>query len=172
MSLSKKLKNGLLEVYLKFLNSENAQQSLSDSMQLSKHQILNLADDMYTNSTVIVFNNIAEYTAKPITHLTLMDIFFLSSLSDSTSITHLEAMSQDNPVVATGVGCIPEVVEHKLNDLVSSNGKKSEVSKSILELIQTLAKQNWKDGCVKNFTNLFYANKMLSQFSILYKGVQ
>lgn len=45
MNLSNKLKDGLLNIYLKFLNNEKIQQSLHDSISLSKQSLGNIVNE-------------------------------------------------------------------------------------------------------------------------------
>ena len=47
-----------------------------------------------------------------------MDIYVLPSLTETTSLTTMEAMSCGIPVVVTGVGYIPQYVKHKFNGLL------------------------------------------------------
>jgi glycosyltransferase involved in cell wall biosynthesis len=47
--------------------------------------------------------------------LSRFDIFVLTSLSEGTSVTILEAMAAGKPVVVTGVGGNPSLVEDKRN---------------------------------------------------------
>jgi len=47
-----------------------------------------------------------------------MDIYVLPSLTETTSLTTLEAMSTGLPVVCTSVGSISSYVEHKVNGFI------------------------------------------------------
>ena len=54
----------------------------------------------------------------PYQYHNLLDIFLLSSFSEGTSMTLLEAMSFSTPCVVTDVGGNPEVIEHGKNGYV------------------------------------------------------
>jgi hypothetical protein len=73
MSLSNKLKNGLLEVYLKFLNNEKVQQSLQDSIQLSKQSL----GQLHNENTP--YSNLESSTIKQCKTSERDDIVFITS---------------------------------------------------------------------------------------------
>ncbi|MFC1753268.1 glycosyltransferase family 4 protein [Thermoproteota archaeon] len=57
-------------------------------------------------------------TDTPEIYYQAMDIYVLPSLTETTSLTTLEAMSSALPVVCTPVGHIPNYVEHKVNGFI------------------------------------------------------
>lgn len=61
------------------------------------------------------------YISKPATYLAMMDIFLLSSLSEGTSMTLLEAMSLGKPCVVTDAGGNAEVIQDGKNGIVCEN---------------------------------------------------
>ena len=71
------------------------------------------------------------YEAKPQALLAMMDIYLLSSLSEGTSMTLLEAMSLGKPCVVTDAGGNGEVIEHNINGLVSPNDHTEQFSAAI-----------------------------------------
>jgi L-malate glycosyltransferase len=63
-----------------------------------------------------------------------IDIFALSSLSEGTSITLLEAMASGKPVVVTNVGGNPEVVEEGVNGLLVPARDPDSLAKALLKI--------------------------------------
>lgn len=74
------------------------------------------------------------YQAKPQNHLALMDIYLLSSLSEGTSMTLLEAMSLGKPCVVTDAGGNSEIVINKVNGLVTPNDNADHFSSAVIAL--------------------------------------
>ncbi|GAK59426.1 glycosyl transferase, group 1 [Candidatus Vecturithrix granuli] len=102
--------------------------------------------------------------------LHVFDIFALSSFSEGTSVTLLEAMGAGLPIVATRVGGNPEVVrEHETGFLVESNNAE-EMANMLIKLLQDtkmrhkmgLAGKKWVeinfslDLMVKAYTDLYF----------------
>ena len=61
------------------------------------------------------------YIPNPTSTLNVFDVFLLSSLSEGTSMTLLEAMSLGKPCMNTNAGGNAEVITHNVNGLVSRN---------------------------------------------------
>jgi glycosyltransferase involved in cell wall biosynthesis len=61
------------------------------------------------------------YDPNPQHFLAMMDIYLLSSFSEGTSMTLLEAMSLGKPCVVTDAGGNAEIIQHKVNGLVTNN---------------------------------------------------
>lgn len=76
------------------------------------------------------------YKAKPAEHIAIMDIFLLSSLSEGTSMTLLEAMSIGKPCVVTNAGGNPEIIKNKANGLVTQNDNSEQFEQAISHLIE------------------------------------
>ncbi|GLX82106.1 glycosyltransferase [Thalassotalea eurytherma] len=133
-----------------------------------KEKLLKLVEKLAINEKVIFTG----YIAKPVNHIALMDIFLLSSLSEGTSMTLLEAMSLGTPCAVTDAGGNPEVIEDKFNGFVSLNDETGEFAHNILKLLDTFNKKHWNDSCLKIFNNRFQTTKMVNQYSTHYKGVK
>jgi glycosyltransferase involved in cell wall biosynthesis len=67
----------------------------------------------------VIFTGFSE---TPALYLALMDLFLLSSDSEGTSMTLLEAMSLGLPVVATSAGGTPEIVDHGVTGMLAPVG--------------------------------------------------
>ncbi|VAW87492.1 Glycosyltransferase [hydrothermal vent metagenome] len=112
------------------------------------------------------------YQAKPHHHLALMDIYLLSSLSEGTSMTLLEAMSIGKPCVVTDAGGNPEIIAHGVNGIVTPNEDADAFADAIItlssdsELKKAMTKQSRK-----RFEHKFSAASMGSQFQNLYQEI-
>lgn len=76
------------------------------------------------------------FSDKPGRYLALMDLFLLSSDTEGTSITLLEAMSLGLPVVATEAGGTPEIVDHDVTGLLTPIGDPGAFATAIETLLQ------------------------------------
>ncbi|WP_158971646.1 glycosyltransferase [Paraglaciecola sp. L3A3] len=110
------------------------------------------------------------YEQKPVHHIALMDLFLLSSLSEGTSMTLLEAMSIGKPCVVTDAGGNPEIIFHNKNGLVTSNDNEAEFSKAIQTLLCSpeLLKIQGSTG-KEMFYKLFEEKIMNQKFSLIYQ---
>ena len=75
------------------------------------------------------------YQSNPVDYLQLMDMFLLTSLSEGTAITLLEAMSLSKACVVTDVGGNPEIIKHQVCGLVTANDNKEELVSAISLLL-------------------------------------
>lgn len=68
-------------------------------------------------------------------YLAAIDIFALSSISEGTSISILEAMAAGKPIVATAVGGNPALVEDGVNGLLVPPGDPTALAQALKRLI-------------------------------------
>ncbi|WP_420933456.1 glycosyltransferase family 4 protein [Alteromonas sp. A081] len=121
-------------------------------------------------SNKVIFSG---YIAKPAHHLALMDIFLLSSLSEGTSMTLLEAMSLGKPCVVTDAGGNAEVVTHNINGLVTNNNDVDKFAKAISFLVENSAKRNeFGENAIQRFKQRFSASTMNETFRGQYKQLK
>ncbi len=71
-----------------------------------------------------------------------MDIYVLPSLTETTSLSTLEAMSCEIPVISTPVGEIKNYIKNNKNGLIFSKGDSFELSRHIQTLIADEKKRN------------------------------
>ncbi len=72
--------------------------------------------------------------------INMMDIFVLPSFHEGIPMVLLEALALKRPVVASGVGGIPEVVSHGTSGMLVSPGNDGELAAALRELVQDQAK--------------------------------
>lgn len=109
------------------------------------------------------------YQSKPANYLNLMDVFLLSSLSEGTSMTLLEAMSIGKPCVVTDAGGNKEVIENNYNGFVTENGIVDDFAKAteyLLNSEETL--YLFANNAKSRFNSLFNMTNMNKYYSLLY----
>ncbi|MDH3355573.1 MAG: glycosyltransferase [Chromatiales bacterium] len=112
------------------------------------------------------------YQTRPHHYLALMDIYLLSSLSEGTSMTLLEAMSIGKPCVVTDAGGNPEIIQQGINGLVTPNDNADAFARGIETIA---ADENSKASMAKSareiFEDKFSATSMVAQFQSLYQKI-
>ncbi|WOJ95042.1 glycosyltransferase [Congregibacter variabilis] len=110
------------------------------------------------------------YIAQPEVWLDAMDLFLLSSLSEGTSMTLLEAMSLSKPCVVTDVGGNPEIVIHKQTGLVTTNNDELAFANAILRLLNEKGlREMFGATGRKRFLNEFTRDAMNDRYETLYR---
>jgi len=118
----------------------NAFSSSLKSMPTAKLIIVGDGELMDTLKSLIdklnISNNVilTGYIPYPKDYLAVFDIFLLSSLSEGTSMTLLEAMSLSKPCIVTDAGGNKEIVTNKETGLVSDNDNMQQFSDAMLTL--------------------------------------
>jgi glycosyltransferase involved in cell wall biosynthesis len=101
--------------------------------------------------------------------LRLFDVFVLSSLSEGTSISLLEAMATGIPPVVTNVGGNPAVVTHDKNGLITEPGEPQQLASAIIELLLNEAKRTrLADQAIKRVQESFCLRRMIDDYTELY----
>jgi glycosyltransferase involved in cell wall biosynthesis len=88
-------------------------------------------DDMEDVKVINTVNNTVPYYQA-------MDIYVLPSLTETTSLTTMEAMATALPVVVTPVGYVEKYVEHKFNGFVFPFGNDERLSIILKKLVSDL----------------------------------
>ena len=112
------------------------------------------------------------YKANPTNYLAIMDVFLLPSLSEGTSMTLLEAMSIGKPCVVTNAGGNPEIVAHSKTGLVTANNNQEELKEALITISESeKMRASFSESAIARFYELFHVNKMMAQYSKIYKKV-
>ncbi len=77
-----------------------------------------------------------EYTNNILPYLQAMDIYVLPSLTETTSISTLEAMSTSLPVIVTPVGSLPGYIKNNYNGMFFPKKEPYFLEKKLIRLIQ------------------------------------
>jgi glycosyltransferase involved in cell wall biosynthesis len=111
------------------------------------------------------------YDPQPQHYLVLMDLVLLSSLSEGTSMTLLEAMSLKKPCVVTDAGGNREVIANGENGIVTINNDANGFSQAILKLMNDeMLINQYGEASQKRFGRLFDVSVMVNQFIHLYRN--
>lgn len=109
------------------------------------------------------------YITEPVHYLALMDIFLLSSLSEGTSMTLLEAMSLAKPCVVTDAGGNPEIIENEGNGLVTPNDDAAAFANAIIEILNDKNKyKKLSIATLEKFNRLFNLRYMVNEYQRIY----
>lgn len=125
-----------------------------------------LVNELALTDTVIFTG----FIAKPADYINLLDVFLLTSLSEGTSMTLLEAMSAGKPSIVTDVGGNPELINHAaLGSVVQLN------TESIAQAMQEWAdkhavQQIEMDAIKQKFSKRFSSATMVEHFYTLYRN--
>jgi glycosyltransferase involved in cell wall biosynthesis len=113
---------------------------------------------------------LAGYQTKPQTYLALMDIYLLSSLSEGTSMTLLEAMSLYKPCVVTDAGGNPEIVLHSQTGFVTKNDCFSSFCQGIEQYLSLSQpeKKKLQNNTKLRFEQNFNVSSMATNYSNIY----
>jgi len=132
-----------------------------------REKLENLADSLSVRDNIIFTG----YIAKPVDYLQLIDIFLLSSLSEGTSMTLLEAMSLSKPCVVTDAGGNAEIICHDHNGLVSQNAHMQNFASNINKLIKDKElQQSFASNASKRFESMFTNQHMISAYQAIYNN--
>jgi glycosyltransferase involved in cell wall biosynthesis len=112
------------------------------------------------------------FIREPANYLALMDIFLLSSHTEGTSMTLLEAMSLGVPIVATQVGGNPEIVVNGETGLLTAAGEEHAFSEAMLRIYRDpQLRSKLAEAGLKRFEDQFSVEKMTKQYVHLYHRV-
>ncbi len=106
------------------------------------------------------------------TILRRVDLFALSSLSESCPNALLEAMALGIPCVATAVGGVPEIIEHGTNGLLCPAGSAVELANGILTLVRDgELRCNISAEAARTVRERFAMSRMVRSYLKLYRSL-
>ncbi|MFT7096826.1 MAG: glycosyltransferase involved in cell wall biosynthesis [Glaciecola sp.] len=109
------------------------------------------------------------YIPYPKDYLGIFDIFLLSSLSEGTSMTLLEAMSLAKPCIVTDAGGNKEIVTHGETGLVTDNDNMLQFSDAMLALANDKdTTQKYGKNARVVFEQKFDASHMAEEYANIY----
>ena len=110
------------------------------------------------------------FIAQPLNYLAAMDVFLLSSHTEGTSMTLLEAMSLGIPAVVTNVGGNPEIVVDNKTGILTEPGSLEAFARSIKKLISDRAMlENFSRESRATFARAFSLERMIASYELLYE---
>lgn len=104
------------------------------------------------------------YQSNPVQYMNIFDVFLLSSLSEGTSMTLLEAMSLGKPCVVTDAGGNAEVIEDGYNGFVTPNNNSEAFSNAIIKLLKSDSLIVMPGKAKHRFEEKFSVSKMVHAF--------
>lgn len=110
------------------------------------------------------------FISQPSHHLAAMDVFLLSSFTEGTSMTLLEAMSLGIPAIATAVGGNGEIVVDQVTGLLTPNDDTGAFSAAITTVAddKKFASELGLNAKLR-FTKYYSADAMAQQYLCQYK---
>lgn len=96
------------------------------------------------------------------------DIFVFPSLWEGMPISLIEAMATGLPIVATGVGGIPDMIENNISGLIVDVNNEN-ISEALIKLINSAELRERLGGKARIAAESFSSNKMASEYADLYE---
>lgn len=111
------------------------------------------------------------FQSAPVRYLEIMDIFLLSSHTEGTSMTVLEAMSLGKPCILTRVGGNPELVEDQVSGILVQTENSNAMAAAIGELVENKAlRHRLGEQAKATFERRFSASKMADNYLGCYQN--
>ncbi|MDB4223190.1 glycosyltransferase [Granulosicoccus sp.] len=118
---------------------------------------------------VVIFTGFQRDTAKL---MSLIDVYLLSSFSEGTSMTLLEAMSSGTCSIVTGVGGNVELIEHEISGVIVDSEDTSALASSMEDLAANSDKRRTLGNeASKVFNTHFSIGSMIDAYSRTYEKV-
>ena len=109
------------------------------------------------------------FSEDAISYYHIMDIFLLTSFSEGTAMTLLEAMAASLPCIATNVGGNPEIVENNETGYLIPSNDETSLAERICALIDNQKRrQKMGEAGRKRFIEHFTVAKMVKSYQAIY----
>ncbi|MBE1287787.1 MAG: glycosyltransferase [Alteromonadaceae bacterium] len=108
------------------------------------------------------------YKTHPKNYLQLFDVFLLTSFSEGTSMTLLEALSLAIPTIVTDVGGNPEIIDNNKHGLVINNDDLNGLTKAIQTLSDANTRERMSSAAKEHFDSYFTDSVMVENYMKLY----
>jgi glycosyltransferase involved in cell wall biosynthesis len=131
-----------------------------------------MLESLATNLGIAPRVSFTGFVNAPVQHLAMMNVFLLSSLTEGTSMTLLEALSLGVPIVATDVGGNPEILKDGGCGVLVPSDCEQSFSQAILTL--TSDERRHKDiskAAKLVFEERFSNETMAEQYHVIYQAV-
>ena len=110
------------------------------------------------------------FVARPANHLALMDVFLLSSFTEGTSMTLLEAMSLGIPQVVTDVGGNPEIVRSDETGFLTPCDNADAFASAMVRLYEhPELRERMAQASLQRFDQSFRVDAMVSRYIQAYR---
>ena len=124
-----------------------------------------LVAELALNNSVIFTG----YRTNPYEFIHLFDVFLLTSLSEGTSMTLLEAMSAGKPCIASNAGGNPEIVTDQKTGLIFPNKDHSALVNSLVQITKDKSlRLKFGAEALDQFNKSFSSIKMQKTFGDIY----
>jgi len=132
-----------------------------------KAMLMALADQLGINDRTIFTG----FINRPEHHLLAIDVFLLSSHTEGTSMTLLEAMSLGIPAIATRVGGNPEIVVDGKTGVLTDPGCADSFARAMIQLAgDRKLRGDLSEESSKTFTRKFTQKRMIQSYMKVYGG--
>lgn len=112
------------------------------------------------------------YQHNTLPYMSVIDIYLMTSFSEGTSMTLLEALSMGICSIVTGVGGNIEIVEHEVSGVVVESADVAGLADWMLKLAADPAKrQLLGEGGKRVFAGRFSVDKMIEKYSDIYQRI-
>ncbi|MEM7256720.1 MAG: glycosyltransferase [Pseudomonadota bacterium] len=115
----------------------------------------------------VLFTGYQSDTAR---YMSAIDVYLLTSFSEGTSMTLLEAMATRKPPIVTAVGGNIEIVEHLKNGLVVDSGDTERLVSHMNELVEDKQQRVQLGNAARDeYEKRFSVSSMTEQYEAVYK---
>lgn len=108
------------------------------------------------------------FTSKPLDELQKFTIFLLPSYTEGTSMTLLEAMQSEVPIIASSVGGTPEIITHELSGVLLEPEDVEGMAKYCFKIVND---HEFRNSIVENAKTAFNSNFTIHEMCTKYINI-